>query len=50
MVETKVKGKDLEGMTMYKGTRPLKAHSQQLLQPSTSEPVTLQSNMMLKVL
>lgn len=31
MVQTKVKGKELEGMTVYKGTRPLKAHSQQLL-------------------
>ena len=48
MVETKVKGTDLEGVTVYKGTRPLKAPSQQLLLPSTPEPVTLQSNMMLK--
>lgn len=38
MVKTKVKGKELEGMTVYKGTWSLKAHSQQLLLPFTPEP------------
>lgn len=38
MVETKVKGKDLKRMTVYKGTQPLTAHSQQLLLPFTPGP------------
>lgn len=38
MVKTKVKGKEPEGMTVYKGTQPLQAHSQQLLLPFTPEP------------